>query len=62
LIREQEGKRPLGRPRHRWKDNVKMHLKEMWVGNCGLDLFNSFIVMFVGPIERTEFLEWLSSW
>jgi len=21
-----EGKRPLGRPRHRWKDNIKMDL------------------------------------
>ena len=20
-----EGKRPLGRPRYRWKDNIKMH-------------------------------------
>ena len=23
------GKRPLGRPRHRWEDNIKMDLKEM---------------------------------
>ena len=22
------GKRPLGRPRHRWKDNVKIKLKK----------------------------------
>jgi hypothetical protein len=21
-----EGKRPLGKPRHRWEDNIKMHL------------------------------------
>jgi hypothetical protein len=28
-----EGKRPLGRPRHRWVDNVKMNLREVgWVG------------------------------
>ena len=27
-----EGKRPLGRPRRRWKDDFKMHLKEIgWV-------------------------------
>jgi hypothetical protein len=26
LVREPEGKRPLGRPRHRWKDNIKMCL------------------------------------
>jgi hypothetical protein len=24
-----EGKRPLGRPRHRWEDNIKMDLKEV---------------------------------
>jgi hypothetical protein len=26
-----EGKRPLGRPRHRWIDNIKMDLLEIWV-------------------------------
>ena len=23
------GKRPLGRPRRRWKDNIRMHFKEI---------------------------------
>jgi hypothetical protein len=27
LIRKPEGKKPLGRPRHRWVDNIKMGLK-----------------------------------
>ena len=27
------GKRPLGRPRRRWKDNIRMHLEEMY--QCG---------------------------
>jgi len=31
-----EGKRLLGRPRHRWEDNIKMYLQEMWRGH-GLD-------------------------
>ena len=32
------GKRPLGRPKHRWDDNIRMDLKEIdvntrdWVG------------------------------
>jgi hypothetical protein len=26
-VRKPEGKKPLGRPRHRWKDNIKMDLK-----------------------------------
>jgi hypothetical protein len=27
LIRQHEGKRPLGRPRHMWKGNIKMDFK-----------------------------------
>jgi hypothetical protein len=38
-IREHEGERPLGRPRHSWKDNVKMHLKR----NLGGKLWTGFI-------------------
>jgi hypothetical protein len=26
LVRKPEGKRPLGRTRRRWKDNIKMEL------------------------------------
>jgi hypothetical protein len=29
LVGKPEGKRPLGRPRHRWEDNIKMHLQEV---------------------------------
>ena len=29
LVRKPEGKRPLGRPRHRWEDNIKMDLQEV---------------------------------
>ena len=28
-----EGKRPLGRPRPRWEDNIKMDLQEVGYGN-----------------------------
>ena len=28
-VRKSEGKRPLGRPRHRWEDNIKMDLQEV---------------------------------
>ena len=36
LIRKPTGKRPLGRPRHRWKDNIRMDLKEIGIitRNC----------------------------
>ena len=29
LLGKPEGKRPLGRPRRRWKDNIKMDLQEL---------------------------------
>jgi hypothetical protein len=38
LVGKPEGKRPLGRPRHRWLDNIKMDLLEIgwggvdWIG------------------------------
>jgi hypothetical protein len=32
LIGKPEGKRPLGRPRRRGEDNIKMDLKEVWCG------------------------------
>ena len=31
-MREPEGKRPLGRPRRRWKNNIKMDLQEVGCG------------------------------
>jgi hypothetical protein len=31
LVGRPEGKRPLGRPRHRWEDNIKMDLREMGI-------------------------------
>ena len=34
LIGKPEGKRPLGRPRRRWEDNIKMDLQEAG-GGCG---------------------------
>jgi len=35
LVGKPEGNRPLGRPRHRWEDNIKMGLQE--VGCGGMD-------------------------
>jgi hypothetical protein len=38
LVGKPEGKRLLGRPRHRWEDNVRMDLQEVgwgckdWIG------------------------------
>jgi hypothetical protein len=35
LVGRPEGKRPLGRPGHRWEDNIKMDLMEI-----GIDMAN----------------------
>jgi hypothetical protein len=38
LVGRPEGKRPLGRPRRRWEDNIKMDFREVridganWIG------------------------------
>jgi hypothetical protein len=29
LVGKPEGRRPLGRPRHRWLDNIRMNLVDM---------------------------------
>jgi hypothetical protein len=40
LVGKPEGKRPLGRPRHRWEYNVRMDLQEVgcgcedWIGSA----------------------------
>jgi len=33
LVGKPEGKRPLGRPRRRWEDNIKMDLQEVRCGS-----------------------------
>jgi hypothetical protein len=35
LVGKPEGKRPFGRPRRRWEDNIKLNLQEMGCG--GMD-------------------------
>jgi hypothetical protein len=39
LVGKPEGKRPLGRPRRRWVDNIRMNLREVrWDGRDWIDL------------------------
>ena len=38
LVGKPEGKKPLGRPRHRWEDNIKMDIQEV---GCGGRLYPS---------------------
>jgi hypothetical protein len=36
LVGRPEGKRPLGRPRCRWEDNIKMDLREIVIDGANL--------------------------
>ena len=38
LVGKPEGKRPLGRPRRRWEDNIKMDLQEVGGGGDWMEL------------------------
>jgi hypothetical protein len=40
-----EGKRPLGRPRRRWEDNIKMDLQEV---GCGVLTGSSWLRIETG--------------
>jgi hypothetical protein len=39
LMGKPEGKRPLGKPRHRWKDGIRMDLREIGWGSVDWILF-----------------------
>jgi len=66
LLRKREGKRVLGRPRRRWKDNIEMdHGEMMWKvvdwnhlakdKNQGKDLVNTVMNFWV-PKRARNFL------
>jgi len=44
LVGKLEGKKPLGRPRHRWMDNSRMDLEEV---GCGY-------MDWIGPAQDTD--------
>jgi len=69
LVGKHEGKRQLGRPRHRWEDNIKMDLQE--VGCRGMECielaedrdmwwaFVNTVMNLRGSLKCGEFLDWL---
>jgi hypothetical protein len=42
LARKVEGKGPLGGPRHRWEDGIKMYLEEILI-NSHMRIWTQFI-------------------
>ena len=52
-----EGKRPLGGPRHRWKDSIKMDLQEVGCGRMdwidlaqNRDRWQAFVNAIMNPL------------
>jgi hypothetical protein len=43
LIGKPEGKRPVGRPRRRWKDNIKMDLREIGIHGANWVRWRAFV-------------------
>ena len=68
---KQEGKRPLGRPRRRWEDNIRMDLQEVglgyedWIGLAqDRDRWRALVSAVrepSGSIKRGEFLDQLQT-
>jgi hypothetical protein len=52
LVGRPEGRRPLGRLRRRWEDNIKMDLKGNRVWGCGLDSLGSGLGQVTGSCEH----------
>jgi len=65
LVGKPEGKRPLGRPRRRWEDNIKMDLREVGRGGDWMELaqdrdrWRALVntVILSGSIKCGEFLD-----
>jgi hypothetical protein len=62
-----EGRRPLGRPRHRWVDNIRMGHVEVgwgdvdWIG-LAQDRDGRRALMNSGSIKCWETIKWLHNW
>jgi len=61
LVGKPEGRRPLGRPRRRWADNIRMDLQEVgcvhmdWIGLAqDRDRWRTLVS---GSVKRGEFLD-----
>jgi hypothetical protein len=72
LVGKPEGKIPLGRPRYRWVDNIKIDLRQIgWDGMDWIDLAQDRGLVEgsyehsdepLGSIKCWKVLEWLHNW
>jgi hypothetical protein len=57
LVGRPEGRRPLGRPRRRWEDNIKIDLKEIGFGDADVAGSCEHSNKPSGSIKCGEFLD-----
>jgi hypothetical protein len=50
LVGKPEGKRPLGRPRRRWEDNIKLDLREIVMDGA------NWILLAQDRVQRRSFV------
>jgi hypothetical protein len=65
LVGKTEEKRPRGRPRRRWVNNIKMDLREIgWDGVDWIDMAQDrdHGIEPSGCLKCWEVLEWLHNW
>jgi hypothetical protein len=64
LVEKLEGKRPLGKPRRRWVDNIKRDLGEVgwgdvdWIGLAKVESSCEFGIEPSGSMKCWETIEW----
>jgi hypothetical protein len=51
LVGKPEGKRPLGRPKCRWEDNIKMVLREIGRGGMDWILLDHYGAQWQAPVS-----------
>jgi hypothetical protein len=60
LVGRPEGRKPLGRPRHRWEDYIKMDLQEVgwgvWTGLSWLRIGTGWFVVWFGLVKYSTFI------
>jgi hypothetical protein len=57
LVGRPEGKRPLGKPRHRWEDNIKMDLGEIGIDGANWILLSQNRVQWLAFVNTAMNLQ-----
>jgi hypothetical protein len=58
LVRRPKGKRPLGRPRRRWEDNINMDLQEIGGGHGDFKLNDLYSLPIIVRVVKSRRMRW----